>query len=243
MNLIIDIGNTNTKIALFNGNKMLKHRSYSSKKVMSYLEDIIRHNKPKYALISEVGNKLTGIEDLFKKYKVQHYNLSTKLKLPFEIDYKTPETLGADRIALVAGAIANQPNTNKLIIDAGTCITYDFVDENNVYHGGAISPGIDLRFKSLNDYTAKLPLLKLPKEKIPLTGYDTKTSIEAGVIWGLVNEIEWFSVKYNLKYKDLTIFLTGGSQKLLDSYIKNMIFVVSKFILLEGMNSILNLNK
>jgi len=169
--------------------------------------------------------------------------LNIGLKLPFKLAYKTPETIGADRLGLVAGAILRTPSHNQLVIDAGSCVTYDFIDKNNIYYGGAISPGLSLRFKSLHDYTAKLPLLKPTERFVKLIGDDTKSSIESGVINGLVAEIEGVSVKYNLKFKDLTVYLTGGDEKLLDRYIKNKIFVNSKFLLLEGINFILNLNK
>ncbi len=243
MNLIIDIGNTNVKTAIFKQDEIVNFQSASQDKILSIIEGQIKEYKPDIALISRVGKKNIDLENLLNRYKTGFKYLSSSLKLPFKIDYKTPKTLGADRIALTAGAIFHKPKGNKLIIDAGTCITYDFVDKNNIYHGGAISPGIDLRFKSLNDYTADLPLLNTGDKKISLIGNNTKSSIKAGVVWGVANEIEGFCVKYNLKYKDLTVFLTGGSKKLLDRYIKNMIFVNSKFLLLEGMNSILNLNK
>jgi len=194
-------------------------------------------------MISQVGQNISGLEDFLQKHDITNWYLNASLKLPFKVAYKTPETIGADRLGLVAGAIWRTPNQNQLIIDAGSCVTYDFVDKNNVYHGGAISPGLALRFKSLHDYTAKLPLLKPTDSFVKLIGDDTKSSIESGVINGLIAEIEGVSVKYNLKFKDLTVYLTGGDKKLLDRYIKNKIFVSSKFLLLEGINFILNLNK
>jgi len=245
MNLIIDIGNTRIKSAIFDRqNQMLAFENFKNNQAIEKIDELIQKHSPGFAIISEVGKKIEGLDKLLTSNKIKFFYLNHRLQLPFTIDYKTPSSLGADRMALVAGAIFHQPEGNKLIIDAGTCITYDFIDGKNIYYGGAISPGIKLRFQSLNNYTDKLPLINQQNiDNIDLIGQSTKASIETGVIYGIINEIEGFIVKYNLKYKNLTIFLTGGSQKVLDRYIKNKIFVNSKFLLLEGMNFILNLNK
>ena len=244
MNLIIDIGNTGIKTAVFApDNKMLHWQRTDADNFLDILAQILSKFSIQNTLISQVGQPVEGLEDFLSKHNIAFINLHPGLNLPFKTGYKTPDTLGADRIGLVAGAVLKHPDTHKLIIDAGTCVTYDFIDKNNVYHGGAISPGLRLRFKSLNDYTANLPLLQAGDEEIPLTGYDTATSIKSGVVHGLVNEIEGFIVKYNLNFHGLKVFLTGGDKKLLDRYIKNKIFVSSKSLLLEGLNYILNLNK
>ena len=244
MNLIIDIGNTRTKTAVFDsGGQMLFYQPVPTDTLPDFLEDLLQRYPVTHAGISQVGKQIDGLEAFLQNHGVAYIFINTGLNLPFQTAYRTPESLGADRLALVAGAVYRQKNKNTLIIDAGTCVTYDFIDRNNVYHGGAISPGLQLRYKALNDYTEKLPLLKTPPNKINLTGDDTQTSIHSGVIYGLANEIEGFIVKYNLKFDDLTVYLTGGDQKVLDSYIKNMIFVSSKFLLLEGINHLLNLNK
>ena len=245
MNLIIDIGNTGIKLAVFDNNNRLIHfqRTEDHDDIINILEILIQNFPLTNAIISQVGKSVRGLNDWLTTQQIKYLYLSTKLNLPFKIGYKSPETIGADRLGLVAGSVLNNPQSNKLIIDAGTCVTYDFIDRNNVYYGGAISPGLELRFKSLHDYTANLPLLQAGEKTIPLIGNDTFTSIQSGVINGLVNEIEGFIVKYNLKFRDLTVYLTGGNEKLLDRYIKNKIFVSSKFLLLEGLNFILNLNK
>ncbi len=244
MNLIVDIGNTGIKLAVFNEkNKLIYFTTVERSCIFDKLDHIIHDLKPAYALISCVGEPVNPLDEYLNKKNIRFFHLSYKLKLPFKIAYKTPATIGADRLGLVAGALLYKQNTHQLIIDAGTCVTYDFVDKDNIYRGGAISPGLQLRYKALNNYTANLPLLSIPKNHVPLIGTDTTTSIQSGVIRGLANEIEGFIVKYNLKYTPLTVYLTGGDEKLLDSYIKNKIFVNSKFLLLEGMNHILNLNK
>ncbi len=244
MNLIIDIGNTDIKIAIFKTDNLLVHyQRIIRDNIIKDLERIIQEFSIAYSIISQVGKSVPRLNEWLTAQHIPYLYLTAKLKLPFDIHYKSPKTIGSDRLGLVAGAILKNPESNTLIIDAGTCVTYDFIDQNNIYHGGAISPGLKLRFKSLNDYTEKLPLLQPDETTISLIGNDTFTSIQSGVIYGLANEIDGFIVKYNLNFTNLTVYLTGGDEKLLDRYIKNKIFVSSKFLLLEGLNFILNLNK
>jgi len=244
MNLIIDIGNTFTKLVIFDSkSQLLEWVSLPAAEVLDKISQILLKYPVEAAIISQVGKPVKDLEKFLKNRGIPVVKISSNMQLPFEVAYQTPGSIGADRLALVAGALSHQRDRNQLIIDAGTCVTYDFVDKNNVYHGGAISPGLRLRFKSLNDYTANLPLLKAENEPVDWLGKDTNSSIKAGVIWGLVHEIEGFIVKYNLKFDNLTVYLTGGDEKVLDRYIKNKIFVSSKFLLWEGMNHLLNLNK
>jgi len=243
MNLIIDIGNTRVKTVVFDKNNEIVGRKVNNNDlIIKDIEDLLANFNIKNAIVSQVGSDVLGLSELLQKHKIKLVKLDANLILPFKIVYKTPQSIGADRLALVAGAQLCQPDTNKLIIDAGTCITYDFIDKNNVYHGGAISPGLFLRYKSLHDYTANLPLLSPENKNTALIGFDTKSSIQSGVVLGFANEVSGFIVKYNLKFKDLTVFLTGGDKKILDSYIKNMIFANSNSLLLKGLNYILNLN-
>ena len=244
MNLIIDIGNTSIKLAVFNQTNQIASILRADKKdIFEKLQALIQKFKPDYAMISQVGNPIPELNNFLNTHQITVWLLSTKLKLPFDIAYQSPDTIGADRLGLVAGAVLKQSHRDQLIIDAGTCVTYDFIDQNNIYRGGAISPGLNLRYKSLHNYTADLPLLHSTEKQVDLIGANTVSSIQSGVIRGLAQEIEGFIVKYNLKFKPLTVYLTGGDEKLLDRYIKNKIFVSSKFLLLEGINFILNLNK
>ena len=244
MNLIIDIGNTSIKLAVFNQkNQMMSLLKVDSKNIFEKLQALIQKFTLNYAMISKVGNPIPELNDFLKTNQISVWELSPKLKLPFDMAYQSPDTIGADRLGLAAGAVLKQSHRNQLIIDAGTCVTYDFIDQNNIYRGGAISPGLNLRYKSLHSYTAALPLLHPSEKQVDLIGSDTVSSIQSGVIRGLAQEIEGFIVKYNLNFKPLTVYLTGGDEKLLDRYIKNKIFVSSKFLLLEGLNFILNLNK
>ena len=187
----------------------------------------------KKIILSSVG-KLDEEVVNFIKSQFQTEIIDHKSKFPFTNLYATPETLGIDRMVLAAGATLMYPNQNRLIIDAGTCITYDFVNAENQYLGGAISPGIKIRYKSLNNYTSKLPLLTL-SEDFEIIGNSTKSAIHSGVINGVIFEIEGFISQYSLKNQDLTIILTGGDAEFLAKRLKSTIFANSNF-LLESLN-------
>ncbi len=246
MNLLIDIGNTHIKTAVFKKNQpLIFTEGIPVNKWQNDFEKILSSYPVTHALISTTGKPPKKLKEFLSKNHIVYKNLKASLSLPFTVDYKTPHTLGADRIALVAGAVRKFPKQNRLIIDAGTCITYDFVDKEDVYKGGAISPGLDLRFKSMHEHTANLPLISSysKSDEISLTGKDTLSCLKSGAIRGAAYEIQSFIENYKLKHKDLTVFLTGGSQIILERYLKNEIFVNSKFLLFEGMNVILNMNK
>ena len=240
MNLIIDVGNSFVKLAVFKDSK-LKH------KVVVELDDVISAVKVlnkeytliEKAIVSSVGKlKKKDISAISKYFDLLVLDSSTSL--PFENLYKTPKTLGVDRIALVCASIRQFSDKNVLIIDAGTCVTYDFINSDNEYLGGAISPGIRVRYKSLNNLTANLPLLEseMPKSVI---GTSTAESIHSGIIYGVLNEIDGVIESYKLKYSDLTVILTGGDAKFLSKQLKSSIFANPNF-LLEGLNFILQFN-
>ena len=242
MNLIIDVGNTNVKLAVFNQDeKMIDKHVVKVKYLKSSIKKTVKeYPSIKNVILSSVGKLETSDLD----YIESHFNtliLDSKTKLPFKNLYKTPKTLGVDRIALVCASVRQYPNNNVLIIDAGTCITYDFITDKNKYLGGAISPGIRVRYQSLNNLTANLPLLdtKIPNEII---GDTTENSIHSGVIKGVLNEIDGVISEYKVKYQDLTVILTGGDTKFLSKQLKSSIFANSNF-LLEGLNFILDFNK
>jgi type III pantothenate kinase len=240
MNLIIDVGNTLVKLALFE-NQALQQKKicylYDFSEVLEELEKAFPTIKN--VIISSVGNfSRTDISELKKKYTV--FVLSQKAKIPFKNEYSTPKTLGVDRIALISAAAINFPEKNVLVIDAGSCITYDFLTDDNKYLGGAISPGLRMRFEALHNYTDKLPLLEKEKPN-KWIGDSTKSSMQIGVIKGVINEIEGFISLYNEKFKNLTVILTGGDADFLRDSLKNDIFADSNF-LLKGLNYILEHN-
>ncbi len=240
MNLVIDVGNTNVKLAVFQDFVIIGKRIGKLESLEKDVAVLVKEFKDlKKAIISSVGRlKEKDIQIISKQIEV--YTLNKNSKLPFKSKYKTPETLGVDRIALVSASTKFYPNQNVLIIDAGTCITYDFITSENVYLGGAISPGIRLRYQSLNNLTENLPLLekKAPKN---LIGNSSKESIHSGVINGILMEIDGAIQEYNKKNKDLTVILTGGDANFLSKRLKSSIFANSNF-LLEGLNFILELN-
>ena len=241
MNLILDIGNTNTKIAVFEKNVMLKKITINS----DLIDKSILKLQKKYPLKNCIVSSVTKIHsdtikniDLFEK----SIELSQKTNVPFQNHYKTPTTLGVDRIALASAAVSQYPNQNTLVIDAGTCITYDFINTSSTYLGGAISPGISIRYKALHQFTSNLPLLEPSNYK--LIGNDTQSSIHSGILNGVIHEIDGVISQYNSKYSNLTVVLTGGDTNFLAKKLKSSIFATPNF-LLEGLNSILihNLSK
>lgn len=240
MNLVIDIGNTYTKIGVFNASEIIYKVVIEQNKFRETIEGI----KTKYplitdAIISSVSNlqkkNIQYVKNLFNTLVLDHL-----VKMPFMNLYKTPTTLGIDRLALVAASVDQFSDKNVLVIDAGTCVTYDFKNKKNEYLGGAIAPGIGLRYKSLHDFTAKLPLLQLntPENHI---GKSTEEAIHSGVVFGILHEINGVIEEYCNIYPDLTVILTGGDAHFLSKRLKNGIFATSNF-LLEGLNYILAFN-
>lgn len=241
MNLIIDVGNTLVKLAVFSGGKLKVKETVKMNLFLECVKSLKKkHPLIKKAIISSVGrlshNDLKHIDTHFDLVQ-----LSSETKLPFKNLYETPKTLGVDRIALVCASVQQFSDKNVLIIDAGTCITYDFITHKNEYLGGAISPGIGIRYKSLNNLTANLPLLEI---KMPnnIIGASTNSSIHSGVINGVLKEIDGVIEEYAYKYSDLTIILTGGNANFLSKQLKSSIFANSNF-LLEGLNHILQFNR
>ena len=156
---------------------------------------------------------------------------------PLTIKYRTPGTLGSDRLAAAVGAWDKTPEHNLLVIDSGSAITFDFVDRNGNYHGGNIAPGIRMRLKALHDYTACLPTVDKEGDT-PSIGYDTETAIRSGVIRGICHEIEGYIGEFKEKYGDVFVFLTGGDEKTLINHIKSRIFA-DKYLVAKGLNRIL----
>ncbi len=240
MNLIIDVGNSSAKLAVFKQGKLISKKRIPLENIMNGINDIKKEFKSlEKAIISSVGNlkkrEITCIKNYFKVIV-----LDASTKIPFQNHYKSPKTLGADRIALVSASVKKYKELNVLIIDAGTCITYDFINSENNYLGGAISPGIRVRYQSLNNLTANLPLLET-KMPYSFIGNSTIESIHSGIINGILNEIEGTINYYDKKYKDLTVILTGGDADFLSKRLKSSIFANSNF-LLEGLNYILEFN-
>jgi type III pantothenate kinase len=159
------------------------------------------------------------------------------LPLPIKILYATPQTLGVDRIAGSCGALQLFPGKNTLVIDAGTCITYDFTDSSKQYYGGSISPGLKMRFQAVHTFTARLPLVS-PAENPELIGNSTETSIQSGIVNGTVAEIDGIIDRYRQKYPDLQVILCGGDGPFFENKLKASIFASPDLVLI-GLNSVL----
>ena len=240
MNLVVDIGNNFFKLGIFENSNLVFSFFDKNDKIDVEIEKIIRsYSKITSALISNVSS--IKINDILNKLNIKIYELDSTFIFPFKLNYKTPESLGNDRLALAAAATILFPNSNNLVIDAGTCITIDFIDNNNYFMGGSISPGVKMRYDSLNHYTANLPLLK-NENSFNYPGDSTNASIHAGIIGGVSNEINGFIKQINSRNDKVNVILTGGDAKILSKTLKITIFANQNFIL-EGLNSILNLNK
>ncbi len=234
MLLAIDIGNTRIKGAVFEHDTLLEHFSSSPADLQFQLETILQqYPNCTDLIVAATGNTVKEIFSNFENRLRLHY-ITQRDRFPFQNLYKTPDTLGIDRMVLAAGAVLQYPQQNRLVIDAGTCVTYDFIDDEDRYQGGAISPGIRLRYESLHQYTAKLPLLanKAPEDFI---GKTTDEAIHVGVVEGLLHEIDGFIAQYRHHYPKFIIILTGGDAEFLANRLKNTIFANSNF-LLESLN-------
>ncbi|WP_225035103.1 type III pantothenate kinase [Winogradskyella sp. SM1960] len=240
MNLIVDVGNTYVKFAVFNKADLIYKLSFKLNEFKIQYKTLKKSfPKLKKAIISSVGHLSDEHVELIKNDLIV-IQLTSNVNFPFKNDYQTPKTLGVDRIALVCASVNQFPNNNVLIIDAGTCITYDFVTHENHYLGGAISPGIRLRYITLNNLTANLPLLET-KQPNNIVGDSTEASIHSGVVYGAIKEIDGVIDQYREDYSDLTVILTGGDSNFLSNQLKNTIFAKSNF-LLDGLNFILEYN-
>ena len=234
MILTIDVGNTRIKGAVFEDDILIEYFFFTKIELQKKIKNILKiHKKITDLVIAAVGDVEKQSFLAFNNDLNIHF-ISHKDSFPFYNDYETPQTLGIDRMVLAAGATLQFPNRNRLVIDAGTCVTFDFIDETNKYHGGAIAPGLRLRYESLHNFTAKLPLLTLESPK-DLIGKSTSESIHSGVVNGFVYEIDGFIEEYRTRYSNFIIILTGGDTDFLAKRLKNTIFANSNF-LLESLN-------
>ncbi len=239
INLCIDIGNTFTKVAVFAGTKM-DHFEVIQTNIIDRIKALIVEKKIGRAIVSSVAEYPPEIDGLLKEALNNYIVLDAHTPLPVENLYETKDTLGKDRIAVAVGANFLYPDTDVLIIDAGTAITYEFINKNAQYLGGGIAPGIHMRFKALNTFTHKLPLVE-PGHEHSLFGRNTIEAIRVGVQSGIVHEIDGTIASYKALYPELQVILTGGDIKFFDNKLKNAIFVVSNLLMI-GLNRILTYN-
>jgi type III pantothenate kinase len=236
MILAIDVGNTRIKTAVFEGSTVIEGFVFLKTELSKNIQNILKkYEEVTHLVVSSVSDiekrSFSEFESLINIHFVSHRDI-----FPFVNRYKTPQTLGVDRMVLAAGAVLQFPNQNRLVVDAGTCVTYDFIDESNNYLGGAISPGLQLRYTALHNFTAKLPLLELESPE-HFVGGSTSESIHSGVVNGLVYEMDGFIDEYKALHPNFIIILTGGDTVFLAKRLKNTIFANSNF-LLESLNQI-----
>jgi type III pantothenate kinase len=236
MIIAIDSGNTSSKVGVFrNGAIVTTYEKTSYPELIKLVLDL----DPVHIIVGSVNIPLSDFSRDLPASKLFLFDHLTPL--PIRILYKTPETLGLDRIAISVGAWTEFPNRNILIIDVGTCITYDFVNEKGEYLGGGISPGLQLRLNSLHDYTANLPLVDL-KENPHLIGDSTEDSILSGVVHGTLAEIMGIIDRYEEKFKDILVIFSGGNVKFFESRLKGHIFALPNLVLM-GLYSIFSYNE
>lgn len=240
MNLIIDIGNSQTKLAIIQDEKIVLNQRFQELNC-THLSDVFNKNDQICnAIISSVAKIDPDIQECIKSKVQQFLYLNSKTPLPVEVLYKSRETLGNDRIAAVVGANNIFPSSNVLVIDAGTAITFDFINNKNQYLGGNISPGLRMRYSALNYYTNRLPQLE-PADEEMLTGDNTNNAIISGVQKGMIFEIDSYIEAYKKKHPDCNFIITGGDAIFFDKKLKSSIFVNLNLVIL-GLNRIMEYN-
>ncbi|MEP2023334.1 MAG: type III pantothenate kinase [Reichenbachiella sp.] len=235
-NLVIDMGNSSIKVGLFRNNELTKDW------VLQNIEEVIaivKQNEPKRIIISSVTSGEHSLESLLTADQI--IILDSNTPTPFENHYKTKTTLGVDRVAALAGAECINSGKNNLVIDIGSCITYDFLDKTNKYLGGSISPGIDLRFRAMNDYTKRLPLIT-NYNSFELIGKSTEEAMISGVVNGILAEMDGIISRYQAKWPDLEVIICGRAANSFESNLKATIFASPKLVLI-GLNRILEYNE
>ena len=225
--ICFDFGNTRLKAAIFKHNQLQKLEVLESSAPQA-IQKLLDQYKPSKTLLSSVIHHDKAIEDLLQQYGPFHL-LGPQTKLNFTNPVGKPETIGADRLGLVAAAVDLFPQQHNLVISLGSCITYNFVNNRGQFLGGSISPGMQMRFKSMNDLTALLPLIE-PAPSFGLVGYDTKTNLLSGVVLGMAAEIDGIIGAYEAKYSKFNALLTGGDLSYFVPHLKKRIFADQNLI-------------
>ena len=241
MNLIIDIGNTVAKVAVFNLDGSIKDIVYSSNQSLDCISKLCTKYSVKQAIVATVIDLNAKVIERLNSLPLDLIWLDHTTPLPITIAYKSPETLGYDRVAAVVEANARFSDKDILVIDAGTALTYDFIDKTGSYYGGNISPGVKMRLQALHKFTNRLPLVDAEGEVMPL-GQTTEEAIRSGVVRGVEFEISGYIEEMRTKHPSVLVFLTGGNDFSFDSKLKNSIFA-DRFLVIKGLNRILNYNK
>lgn len=238
ISLCLDFGNTRQKVGVFKGRDFLKEINLPDTSLNS-IEALLNEWSPEKIILSSVINHDPAIET-FMAGKTKFHRLNHTSQLPLTTPVGKPETIGADRLALVAAAVDLFPHSHNLVIGLGTCITYNFINNQHEFLGGSISPGMNMRFRAMHEQTALLPYIKA-ETQFPLIGYDTNTNLLSGVIWGMSKEIDGIIDEYALKYSNFNVLLTGGDMPFFVPHLKNRIFADPNLIF-KGLYAISEFN-
>lgn len=237
---MIDQGNTSTKVGVFDGDDLVFFQ-----RLPEFTVDAVVQVSQQYSVEASILSTVVALNESFLselRSALPHFLLlDADTPLPIENLYATPKTLGRDRLAVCVGANYLKPNSNLLVIDAGTAVTYDIVNEKNQYVGGNISLGLEMRAKALHDYTSKLPKVEVPKH-VQMCGTTTETALQAGILMGLTYEIDGYIDSFSAIYPNLSVFLTGGSTFYFERSLKNAIFAHDNLLQI-GLNRILTFSR
>ena len=233
-----DFGNTRLKCALFQDRELLEMVVLENGHPDT-VQTLINSFQPDKSILASVINHDPEVETVLATSTLFH-KLGHTSKIPFSTPVGKPETIGADRLAAVAAAVDLFPHQHNLVIGLGTCITYNYVNQNHEFLGGSISPGMQMRFRSMHEYTALLPLVEA-ENNFPLIGYDTKTNLLSGVILGMAKEIDGIIDAYALKFNNFNVLLTGGDMAFFVPHLKNKIFA-DPYLIYKGLYAISEFN-
>lgn len=239
--ICIDWGNTLVKAAIFSKeNKIVEAKQMNEAEAVAAITILIATHQPQGGILCSVSRNSAEAEMMLKQQLVHFVRLDDSTRLPIMNAYSSPETLGPDRLAIAVGAQAAYPDKNILAVSLGTCVTYNFVQKSKAFRGGAISPGLRMRLKSMHEYTDKLPEIN-PDGEVLLLGYDTPTSMRSGAIYGMASEIDGMVAAFAEQYPDFNAVLTGGDAPLFANKLKSKIFA-DPDLLLKGLNLTLKYN-
>jgi type III pantothenate kinase len=236
MNLVVDYGNSLAKVGVFRHHELLEKNAFSNP---DELKTFIQNFSGENFILSSVAVPDIPVLDWAINIR-RKFNLTSALPLPINNLYATPHTLGVDRIAGICGAQQKFPGAHCLVIDAGTCITYDFLDNKGNYHGGSIAPGLRMRLQAMHSFTARLPLVDIVDDP-PLIGNTTEACLQSGAINGMIEEINGIIQQYRFEFEGLQVILCGGDGRFFENKLKAPIFALPELVL-SGLNSILIYN-
>lgn len=236
--LCLDFGNTRLKVAVFE-NEQLKEVVVLRSDAAEHLAELVSDYRPQRSILSSVIDHDPAVEELLRS-QTSFHKLSNTSKLPFTIPVGKPETMGADRLAIAASSVFLFPGKNNVAVGLGTCITFNFINQAGEFLGGSISPGMEMRFQAMHQFTAKLPLVK-GHWNVPLIGYDTATNLQSGVVLGMAKEIDGILDLYQEKFGNFNALLTGGDIHLFRPHLKNKIFA-DPHLIFKGLYAISQYN-